>query len=67
LSSRGKEVVKKYLAMMPPHLGRALFGVWLIGMALTDTHAWVHIGFNGYQTLLAVILIASGVLTLFGR
>jgi hypothetical protein len=58
--------MKKYLMMLPAHLSRKLFGVWLIGMALSDPRS-LNLSFSGYHQLLAIILIVAGVLTLLGK
>ncbi len=59
--------MRKFLAFLPSTASRKLFGIWLIGIALTDPRAPVHITFSAYAQILAIILIAAGVLTLFGK
>lgn len=59
--------MNKLLLMVPPNLSRILFGIWLIGMALSDPQSWVRINFSGLNVILGLILVAAGIFTLLKR
>ena len=52
------------LARMPRHLGKLLFGVWLLLMGL---FAVLDIRGAGVHVVLGIVLIGSGVCFILGR
>jgi hypothetical protein len=49
---------------LPKNLGMILLAIWLI---LTGLMALVNIPIQGKETIMAILVIASGVLLLFGK
>jgi hypothetical protein len=49
---------------LPRNLGRLLFGVWLIAMALV---AAADLKFTGINVVLGLLLVGAGVTTLLGK
>ncbi|MBY0523002.1 MAG: hypothetical protein K2R98_06370 [Gemmataceae bacterium] len=55
--------MNKFLATLPTNLSRILFGVWLIGMALSDKeHSPLKLNFTGVNVILGLVLVVAGIL-----
>jgi hypothetical protein len=49
---------------LPRNLGKLIFGVWLIAMALVEKF---NFGSPGMSVFLGVVILAAGVCTLLGK
>ena len=49
---------------MTRNIGMLLLGIWLI---LTGIIPFVHLGFSGLSTLMAILALAAGIAILVGR